>query len=154
MNSFQSNDGRYAFLYPSGWTRVSVSDGPQVVFHDLINNYENLSLVISEVEEGMDLKNLGDPYEVAQRFLTENNTEEAGQREVVILDAEERQSGGHTFYDFEYKLTSNDRIRHELSTIVLDRGYLYTFATSTNESRWAKVGNLFEKVVTSFTFLV
>ena len=49
LNSFQSPDGRYAFLYPTGWTRVQVSDGPQVVFHDLINADETLSLVISEV---------------------------------------------------------------------------------------------------------
>ena len=38
LNSFQSPDGRYAFLYPTGWTRVQVSGGPQVVFHDLINS--------------------------------------------------------------------------------------------------------------------
>ena len=36
LNSFQSPDGRYAFLYPTGWSRVVVSGGPQVVFHDLI----------------------------------------------------------------------------------------------------------------------
>ena len=34
LNGFQSPDGRYAFLYPTGWTRVQVSGGPQVVFHD------------------------------------------------------------------------------------------------------------------------
>ena len=33
LNSFQSPDGRYAFLYPTGWTRVAVTNGPQVVFH-------------------------------------------------------------------------------------------------------------------------
>ena len=33
LNSFQSPDGRYAFLYPTGWSRVAVSGGPQVVFH-------------------------------------------------------------------------------------------------------------------------
>ncbi|MFZ9974758.1 MAG: photosystem II reaction center PsbP, partial [Vulcanococcus sp.] len=45
LNSYQSPDGRYAFLYPTGWTRVQVTDGPQVVFHDLINADETLSLV-------------------------------------------------------------------------------------------------------------
>ncbi|MFM7314963.1 MAG: PsbP-related protein, partial [Cyanobium sp.] len=27
LNSFSSPDGRYAFLYPTGWTRVQVSEG-------------------------------------------------------------------------------------------------------------------------------
>ncbi|MFM7455953.1 MAG: photosystem II reaction center PsbP, partial [Vulcanococcus sp.] len=59
LNSFQSPDGRYAFLYPTGWTRVQVTDGPQVVFHDLINADETLSLVISEVNATNSLDDLG-----------------------------------------------------------------------------------------------
>ena len=56
MNSFQSPDGRYAFLYPNGWSRVSMSGGPQVVFHDLINSDETLSLAVSKVDEKGDLQ--------------------------------------------------------------------------------------------------
>ncbi|MFZ9947911.1 MAG: photosystem II reaction center PsbP, partial [Vulcanococcus sp.] len=59
LNSYQSPDGRYAFLYPTGWTRVQVSEGPQVVFHDLINADETLSLVVSDVNSTNSLENLG-----------------------------------------------------------------------------------------------
>ncbi|NBQ37116.1 MAG: photosystem II oxygen evolving complex protein PsbP, partial [Synechococcus sp.] len=34
LQRFSSADGRYAFLYPTGWNRVAISDGPEVVFHD------------------------------------------------------------------------------------------------------------------------
>ena len=47
-----------------------------------------------------------------------------------------------------------DRDRHELATVVVDRGRLYTFAASTNEIRWNKVKGLFHQVVSSFTLLV
>jgi photosystem II oxygen-evolving enhancer protein 2 len=47
-----------------------------------------------------------------------------------------------------------DRDRHELATVVVDRGRLYTFAASTNEIRWPKVKGLFQQVVTSFNLLV
>ena len=53
LNSFQSPDGRYAFLYPTGWTRVAVTGGPTVVFHDLINSDETVSLVGSDVDAAM-----------------------------------------------------------------------------------------------------
>jgi photosystem II oxygen-evolving enhancer protein 2 len=43
-----------------------------------------------------------------------------------------------------------DRTRHELATVVVDRGRLYTLATSTNEARWPKVKPLFEQVIASF----
>jgi hypothetical protein len=68
LNSFQSPDGRYAFLYPTGWTRVQVSEGPQVVFHDLINSDETLSLVISDVNPTNDLENLGSAVAVGERL--------------------------------------------------------------------------------------
>ena len=54
----------------------------------------------------------------------------------------------------EYVVHLDERDRHELATVVLDRGYLYTLATSTNESRWPKVKGLFKKVITSFTFQI
>ena len=43
LEAYQSPDGRYAFLYPTGWTRVKVDGGPEIIYHDLINS--NLSLI-------------------------------------------------------------------------------------------------------------
>ena len=69
FNSYQSPDGRYAFLYTTGWTRVALSGGPQVVFHDLINSDETLSLVVSPVGEDVELEELGSPEAVGKRLI-------------------------------------------------------------------------------------
>ena len=61
---------------------------------------------------------------------------------------------GHTFYDLEYAVHLPDRDRHELATVVVDRGRLYTLATSVNEERWAKVSDLCGRVVTSLNLLI
>ncbi|MCP9886445.1 photosystem II reaction center PsbP family protein [Cyanobium sp. ATX 6A2] len=154
LNSFQSPDGRYAFLYPTGWTRVQVSGGPQVVFHDLINSDETLSLVVSEVNPDNDLSNLGSAVAVGESLRRNVIAPEGSGRAAELVQAEERQEGGRTFYDLEYAVHLQDRDRHELATVVVDRGRLYTFAASTNETRWNKVNDLFHQVVTSFTLLV
>jgi photosystem II oxygen-evolving enhancer protein 2 len=155
LNSFQSPDGRYAFLYPTGWTRVQVSGGPQVVFHDLINSDETLSLVISEVNPTNDLEQLGSAVAVGEQLRRTVIAPEGSGRQAELVQADERQtSDGRTFYDLEYAVHLGDRDRHELATVVLDRGRLYTFAASTNEIRWGKVKDLFRQVVTSFTLLV
>jgi photosystem II oxygen-evolving enhancer protein 2 len=154
LNSYQSPDGRYAFLYPTGWTRVQVSGGPQVVFHDLINSDETLSLVVSEVDPDNDLSDLGSAVAVGERLRRDVIAPEGSGRAAELLQAEERQQGGRTFYDLEYAVHLQDRDRHELATVVVDRGRLYTFAASTNEIRWNKVNELFHQVVTSFTLLV
>ena len=154
LNSFQSPDGRYGFYYPVGWTRVAVSGGPQVVFHDLINSDETLSLVVSDVDEDINLEDLGTPELVGERILNKVIAPEGAGRDVQLVSAEERENSDHIFYDLEYSVRLDDRNRHELATVVIDRGKLYTFATSTNEERWPKVKSLFERVINSFTFLI
>ena len=154
LNGFQSSDGRYAFLYPTGWTRVQVSGGPQLVFHDLINSDETLSLVISDVASPSDLESLGSAVAVGEQLRRQVIAPEGSGREAQLVEASERQEAGRTFYDLEYSVHLQDRDRHELATVVVDRGRLYTFAVSTNEIRWPKVKDLFHQVVTSFTLLV
>jgi photosystem II oxygen-evolving enhancer protein 2 len=154
LNSFQSPDGRYAFLYPTGWSRVAVSNGPQVVFHDLINSDETLSLVITEVNPTNDLESLGSAVAVGEKLGRIVIAPEGSGREAELVEARERQDGGHTFYDLEYGVHLSDRDRHELATVVVDRGRLYTLAASTNELRWPKVKDLFRNVITSFTLQI
>jgi photosystem II oxygen-evolving enhancer protein 2 len=154
LNSFQSPDGRYAFLYPTGWTRVQVSGGPQVVFHDLINSDETLSLVISDVSSQSNLEGLGSAVAVGEQLRRTAIAPEGSGRQAELVRAEEREQGSRTFYDLEYAVHLADRDRHEFATVVVDRGRLYTFAASTNEDRWPRVRGLFQQVVTSFTLLV
>ena len=154
LNGYQSPDGRYAFLYPTGWIRAQVSGGPSVVFHDLINSDETLSLVISEVTPDSDLTSLGSPVAVGEALCRNVIAPEGSGRQADLVQADERQQGGRTFYDLEYAVHLQDRDRHELATVVVDRGRLYTFAASTNEIRWPKVKDLFAQVVTSFNLLV
>ncbi len=154
LNSFQSPDGRYAFLYPTGWTRVQVTEGPQVVFHDLINADETLSLVVSDVNSTNSLENLGSAVAVGEKLRRIVIAPEGSGREAELVEALEREDGGRTFYDLEYAVHLNDRDRHELATVVVDRGRLYTLAASTNEVRWPKVKLLFNQVIHSFTLQI
>jgi len=54
---------------------VKVSNGPDVVFHDLIETTENVSVVFSPVPQGKTLAELGTPGEVVvkarSRLLTQ-----------------------------------------------------------------------------------
>jgi photosystem II oxygen-evolving enhancer protein 2 len=154
LNAYQSPDGRYAFLYPTGWTRVQVSGGPQVVFHDLINSDETLSLVVSDVKDDSNLTALGSAIAVGEQLRRSAIAPEGSGRQAELVHAEQREAGGRSFYDLEYSVHLADRDRHELATVVVDRGRLYTFAASTNEIRWPKVKGLFQQVVTSFNLLV
>ena len=154
LEAYQSPDGRYGFFYPTGWTRVKVDGGPEIIYHDLINSNETLSLVISDVNKDVELDQLGTPSEVGQTLIDKVIAPEGSGRSVKLINANQREDEKHVFYDLEYELNLNEQDRHELATVVIDRGSLYTFAVGTNEERWNKVEKMFENVIESFNFLI
>ena len=154
LQSYQSPDGRFAFLYPTGWTQVQVSNGPRVVFHDLIHSDETVSLMVNKVDEQNDLSDLGSAVAVGERLRREVIATVGSGRTAELIEAGEREMNGHTFYDLEYAVHLPDRDRHELATVVVDRGRLYTLATSVNEDRWEKVNDLCGRVVHSLNLLI
>ena len=154
LEAYQSSDGRYGFFYPTGWTRVKVDGGPEIIYHDLINSNETLSLVISDLNNDVELDQLGTPLEVGQTLINKVIAPEGSGRSVTLIDAKQREVSNHIFYDLEYKLNLNNQERHELATVVIDRGSLYTFAVGTNEERWNKVEKMFSNVIESFNFLI
>ena len=154
LQSYQSPDGRFAFLYPTGWTQVQVSNGPRVVFHDLIHSDETVSLMVNTVDENNDLTELGSAVAVGERLRREVIATAGSGRTAELVEAGEREVNGHTFYDLEYAVHLEDRDRHELATVVVDRGRLYTLATSTNEERWPKVQDLCNRVTHSLNLLI
>jgi len=154
LEAYQSPDGRYGFFYPTGWTRVKVDGGPEIIYHDLINSNETLSLVVSDVNKDVELDQLGTPSEVGQTLIDKVIAPEGSGRSVKLLNANQREDEKHVFYDLEYELNLNQQDRHELATVVIDRGSLYTFAVGTNEERWNKVEKMFKNVIESFNFLI
>ena len=150
LEPFKSQNGQYGFLFPTGWTRVAVDNGPEVVYHDLINSDETLSLVISKLENEVDLDDLGGADAVGERLFGEKDMNNP----IKLIEASEREVNNHKFYDLEYFIDFEEKSRHEIATVVVDRGYLYTLAASTNEQRWPKMKDTFKRVVTSFTLFI
>ncbi len=150
LEPFKSQDGSYGFLFPTGWTRVAVDNGPEVVYHDLINSDETLSLVISKLEKEINLEDLGGADAVGERLFGEKNSNNP----IHLIDAEEREVGERKFFDLEYTVDLEDKSRHEIATVVVNKGFLYTLAVSTNEQRWSKMQDTFKRVISSLTFFI
>ena len=150
LEPFKSQDGRYGFLYPTGWTRVAVDNGPEVVYHDLINSDETLSLVISKLDNKVDLDDLDGADAVGERIFGKNTSDNP----IELIDVSERKVDERKFYDLEYSVNLEEKSRHEIATVVVERGYLYTLAASTSEQRWSKMKDTLKKVVSSFTFFI
>jgi photosystem II oxygen-evolving enhancer protein 2 len=151
LKSYVDSFDGYEFLYPNGWLPVKVSDGPDVVFRDMIERTENVSVVISPVAEGKTLADLGTPGEVGYKLQKSAIAPPDSGREAELVNAEARESGDKTYYLLEYNVKLPSEERHNLASVAVSRGKLYTFNASTTEKRWDKVRDLFEQVVKSFS---
>lgn len=153
VQSYVNTSVGYEFLYPNGWIPVTVTGGSSnvsVVYRDLVERSENLSVIVSDVPADETLEDLGTPTEVGYRFFKSVNDDR--DRETEFISAESRQRDDQTYYILEYEVTlPNDIIRHNVASVAVSRGKLFTFNISTSEQRWSNVQDTFEIAARSFT---
>jgi photosystem II oxygen-evolving enhancer protein 2 len=137
LKSYVDSIDGYEFLYPNGWVPVQVTNGPDIVFRDLVERTENVSVVVSSVPQGKTLADLGTPGEVGYQL----------QKNAIAPP----ESGDKTYYLLEYNVKLPNQERHNLASVGVSRGKIYTFNASTTEKRWEKVHNQLEQVVKSFS---
>ena len=151
LQSYSNSYVGYQFLYPTGWTEVKVSGGADVVFHDIINETENVSVVISDVPEEQTLEDLGTPTEVGYK-LSKSITSMAGDdTNVELLSAQAITKEDQNYYILEYMADLPSGIRHNFASVAVRRGELFTFNASTRGDRWDDVKNLMKQSVASFS---
>jgi photosystem II oxygen-evolving enhancer protein 2 len=145
----------YQFLYPNGWMLVDVktaSQGVDVVYKDFLEPSENLSVIVSKIDQNKNLADLGTPTDVGYRFMQMVNENGSNGREAELVSAEKREQNLQDYYLLEYIVKlSNNKYRHNLASVATKNGKLYTFNISTTESRWQNVADLFKTVAKSFT---
>ena len=152
LQSFVDTTDGYEFLYPNGWLQVKVSDGPDVVFHDLVEATENVSVVISPVVEEKTLTDLGTPTEVGYKLSKNAIAPKDSGREAELVNAKAREYKTKTYYQLEYAVKLADgRKRHNLASVAVSRGKLFTINISATEARWQKVHDKFQQVINSFS---
>ncbi|TAE56219.1 MAG: photosystem II oxygen evolving complex protein PsbP [Nostocales cyanobacterium] len=151
LNSFVDTADGYQFLYPNGWLQVKVANGPDVVFHDLIEVSENVSVVISPVPEGKSLTELGTPTEVGYRLGKAALAPPDSGRSAELTNVAQKEIDGNTYYFLEYEVKlPNNQKRHNVASIAVSRGKLFTFNASVPEKRWKKLQAMIDEVVGSF----
>ena len=141
----------FEFLYPNGWTQVKVPNGPDVVFRDLIERTENVSVIISEVAGDKTLADLGSPSEVGYKLSKNAIAPPDSGREAELVNAEPLEKGDKTYYLLEYAVKLPSQERHNVASVAISRGRLFTLNLSTTEQRWQKNQDTFERVAKTFS---
>jgi photosystem II oxygen-evolving enhancer protein 2 len=145
-----TNDG-YKFLYPNGWVAVKTTKGADIIFHDLIESSENVSVVISQVDKDKKLSDLGTASDVGYKLGKNAIAPPGSGREAELISAESHDAKGKTYYVLEYDVKLPNSHRHNLASVVVSRGKLFTFNASTTDRRWQKMKKVFNEVIDSFS---
>ncbi|BBD54901.1 MULTISPECIES: photosystem II reaction center PsbP [Planktothrix] len=152
LNSFVDTGDGYEFIYPNGWTQVSVANGPDTVLHDMIEQGENVSVVINPVSNpNQTLAEIGTPTEVGYTLSKKAIAPEGSGRTAELINAESFEKGSNLYYWLEYAVQlPNEQKRHDFASVTISRGNLFTLNVSTTEKRWEKTQQLLKQVVQSF----
>ena len=156
LQSYVNTNKGYEFLYPNGWIPVTLGTSARntvdVVFRDLVERTENLSVIIDDAPEGKTLEDLGSPSEVGYRLFKAINNNPNSEKEAEFIRAEARENKDHKYYLLEYEENSPEQgIRHNLASVAVSRGKIFTFNLSTPQRRWDTVKDSFEIAAKSFT---
>ena len=156
LQSYVNTSKGYEFLYPNGWIPVNLGTSARktvdVVFRDLVERTENLSVIINEVPDDKTLEDLGSPSEVGYRLLKVINNTPDSEREAEFIRAEARESQDKKYYLLEYEENLPEQgERHNIASVAVSRGKIFTFNLSTPQKRWDTVKDSFEIAAKSFT---
>jgi photosystem II oxygen-evolving enhancer protein 2 len=155
LQSYVNTTNGYQFLYPNGWIQVEVenaSSGVDVVFRDLIERSDNISVIINDVNKDEKLEDLGTPTEVGYRFMKMVNNDPNSERQAELINAEIRENNAKDYYILEYEVESSlNQKRHNLASVVINKGKLFTFNISLPENRWQKLKDQLYVVAKSFS---
>ena len=151
LQSYADSYEGYEFRYPTGWVPAQVENGPDTVFHDIINTSENVSVVISPVSGGKTLPDLGTPSEVGYILSKSITSFAPDDRNVELVNAQSFEAGDKLYYVLEYLAELPYGTRHDLASVIIRRGQLYTFNASLPESRWKTMKDTMKQTVASFT---
>ncbi len=151
LRSFVDAGDGYEFLYPNGWVQVKVANGPDVVFHDLIEISENVSVVISSVPENKTLSELGTPTDIGYRLAKAALAPPGSGRTAELVNAAQREVNGKIYYLLEYAVKlPNQQLRHNIASVAISRGKVFSFNASVPEGRWPKLKQMIDQSVNSF----
>jgi photosystem II oxygen-evolving enhancer protein 2 len=141
----------YRLLYPNGWVQKTVQGGADLLFHDIIQPMENLSVVIGELKSVQNLADLGTPEDVGARVRDRIIAPPESDRRATLISASAEQFNNQDYYWLEYAIELPNGVkRHDLVSVTANRQRLYTLDISAPESRWEKVKEMFSQVVHSF----
>jgi photosystem II oxygen-evolving enhancer protein 2 len=145
-----SYDG-YEFLYPNSWVEVNATKlALDVIFHDLIESTENVSVIFNPVSDNQTLADLGTPTEVGYALSKNAIAPPGSDRVAELTNAEEHEYDGKPYYILEYAVKLPQGERHNLASVAISRGQLFTLNVSTTEKRWSKIQDKLKTVVNSF----
>ncbi|MEM9544114.1 MAG: photosystem II reaction center PsbP, partial [Cyanobacteria bacterium P01_E01_bin.42] len=121
LQSYIDLQDGYQFCYPNGWVQVEVqnpSQGVDVVYRDIIERTENLSVIINDIPSDRQLQDLGTATEVGYRFFQQRNAIDPDVK-VELMGAETVSKLGQTYYLLEFAVTLPDsQHRHDLASVI------------------------------------
>lgn len=142
LERFQDTNRGVSILAPSGWNKFDGEVGAyDIKWQDLVDKNENVKISSTPVKSTTtSISALGEDVQKIGENL-------AATRNAKLIKSEERLTDGILFYVFEFAINDGT---HQLLSLSVHKGRIWSLDVSTSEKRWPKRQELYYNVVGSF----
>ena len=141
LEKYSDTTRGWSIFAPSGWNKFDGEVGAyDVKWQDLVDGRENIKVSSNPVKSTTSsISALGEVQEVGKKL--------ASSRQAKLVNAEERLTDGILFYTFEFSL---DEGTHQLLSLSVNKGRIWSLDANTTEKRWEKRKEMYSNVIGSF----
>eukprot|EP00559_Dactyliosolen_fragilissimus_P006678 CAMPEP_0184868486 /NCGR_PEP_ID=MMETSP0580-20130426/30595_1 /TAXON_ID=1118495 /ORGANISM="Dactyliosolen fragilissimus" /LENGTH=220 /DNA_ID=CAMNT_0027369413 /DNA_START=91 /DNA_END=753 /DNA_ORIENTATION=+ len=142
LERYQDGPRGVSLLVPSGWNKFEGEVGAyDLKWQDLVDQKENIKISSTPVKSTTtSISALGTDVQAIGENL-------ASKRDAKLVQASERLTDAILFYDFEFAINDGT---HQLLSLSVSKGKIWSLDASTTEKRWAKREELYKNVIGSF----
>merc|ERR1719445_1223174 len=137
LEKYQDIPRGWSILAPSGWNKFDGEVGAyDTKWQDIVQPNENIKLSTTPVKSTTtSIDVLGDVEALGESLAVKRNSK--------LIKAVERQTEEVLFYDFEFAINDGT---HQLLTLCVKKGKIWSLDASSSEKRWSKRKELYENV--------
>lgn len=142
LEKYQDINRGWTINIPSGWNKFEGEVGAyDVKWQDLVDQRENIKVSSTPVKSTTtSISALGEDVQAIGTSL-------AAKRDAKLVKAEERLTDGILFYVFDFSIADGT---HQLLSLSVNKGKIWSLDANTLEKRWNKRQELYYNVIGSF----
>jgi photosystem II oxygen-evolving enhancer protein 2 len=142
----------YSFSYPNNWLQVKVANGSEIMFHDMVNIADHVSVISSPRASDASFSELGSADDMGYRIAKAYLNQTASGRSAELVSAMVQTKDDQNYYILNYEVSQPGRKpNHVIASVGLNHERVFILMVTIDQRRWSKLQTTATEIAHSFS---